>query len=146
MSEIYLAHCPFCGGEASICRIKSLDDPFYLKFKPHCTVCHAELPTHCDTMIEAANRWNVRFEMPYSGSVPAGNDRIVFVERPKPTPIKQGFWINKYGDRAFDPRDRNNWWDCSVCGYSTTTLFKSQFCPECGSEMLEESAYEQDFD
>ena len=49
--------------------------------------------------------------------------------------VEHGYWINEYGDKPHDPRDRNAWFTCSQCGHTVGKMFKSKYCPECGSKM-----------
>lgn len=54
MTELKLALCPFCGGEAS----KRL---FHKgRYRVHCNVCDAHSGDVCDTEAEAVAAWNAR--------------------------------------------------------------------------------------
>ena len=67
-----LKPCPFCGCEDVSCEEYGRNvGMWYIQ----CHECCAVLP-HFDSKQEAATPWNTRYEPPYGGSVPAGNERL----------------------------------------------------------------------
>ena len=69
MSE--LKRCPFCGGEAVVRENAKISTVWIVG----CEKCGADGGLRFDKH-EAIKAWNTRYEPPYGGSVPAGNERI----------------------------------------------------------------------
>ena len=68
-----LKPCPFCGGEARICKYHGQDKYFVV-----CELCGASVGNASATRDAAKNAWNTRYEPPTPGGaiVPAGNERL----------------------------------------------------------------------
>ena len=75
MNEIKLKPCPFCGGEGKVHIINFVGEGIAIR----CEECLARGP-FCSSVTYAIYRWNKRYEQPYNGSVPAGNERLKKVE------------------------------------------------------------------
>ena len=52
--------------------------------------------------------------------------------------VEHGYWVNEFGNKPHDPRDRNAWFKCSRCGHTVGKMFLSKYCPECGAKMDDE--------
>ena len=80
-----LKPCPFCGGEAKLQIVPPHKHTFLEKIGIDFPDCNGSTFVGCafctciisaDTTNEAIKAWNTRYEPPYGGSVPAGNERI----------------------------------------------------------------------
>ena len=84
MQEVEKAReCPLCGGEAMV-SVWAMTDGWMGEVgctKCGCCVVTDELPTPEEAKAEIVEHWNTRYEPPYNGSVPAGNERLKKVER-----------------------------------------------------------------
>ena len=71
-----LKPCPFCGGEAYICRTDFLNSESF--YGVRCCDCESSSSQQYDTELEAIKAWNTRYEPPTPGGplVPAGNGRL----------------------------------------------------------------------
>ena len=74
-----LKPCPFCGGEPYV----FCDNRLYNQDLRGvtCSACGVVMVVYNIKKEEIAiQKWNTRYEPPYNGSVPAGNERIKKVE------------------------------------------------------------------
>jgi hypothetical protein len=62
------------------------------------------------------------------------------IELPTATPVKEGYWIEKQETLSWCEDDVDIFYECSACGCCVP--FPSDFCPDCGTIMLEESTNE----
>ena len=71
-----LKKCPFCGAYPSMMYQYTIGD--YKNPSPYnviCGNCGAEIAWY-ETEEEAVEAWNTRYEPPFNGSVPFGNERL----------------------------------------------------------------------